>query len=66
MIPNDYETTMSAINTGKTLSDVAWKSSVMENFRELAALLLHKEVTKKGKSLFALNPFTSWGKSCTE
>ncbi len=23
MIPNDYETTMSAINTGKTLSDVA-------------------------------------------
>jgi pilus assembly protein CpaE len=63
MIPNDYETTMSAINTGKTLSDVAWKSPVMENFRELAAVLLHKEVTKKEKSLFTLNPFSSWGKS---
>ncbi|HEY6011318.1 MAG TPA: AAA family ATPase [Nitrospirota bacterium] len=55
MIPNDYETTMSAINTGKTLSDVAWKSSVMENFRELAALLLHKELPKKEKSLFPLS-----------
>ncbi len=65
MIPNDYETTMSAINTGKTLADVAWKSSVMENFRELAAILLHKEVAKKEKSLFTLNPFASWGKSST-
>ncbi len=58
MIPNDYETTMSAINTGKTLSDVAWKSAVMEHFRELAALLLQKEVPKKEKSLFpTLNLF---------
>ncbi len=63
MIPNDYETTMSAINTGKTLSDVALKSAVMDNFRELAALLLHKEVPKKEKPLFTLNPFTSWAKS---
>jgi pilus assembly protein CpaE len=61
MIPNDYETTMSAINTGKTLSDVAWKSAVMEHFRELAALLLHKEVPRKEKSLFTtLNLFASW------
>jgi pilus assembly protein CpaE len=55
LIPNDYETTMSAINTGKTLSDMALKSAVMENFRELAALLLHKEVPKKEKSRFPLN-----------
>jgi pilus assembly protein CpaE len=55
MIPNDYETTMSAINTGKTLSDMALKSDVMENFRELAAVLLHKKVPKKEKSLFSLN-----------
>jgi pilus assembly protein CpaE len=55
MIPNDYETTMSAINTGKTLSDMALNSAVMENFRELAALLLHKKVPKKGKSIFSLN-----------
>jgi pilus assembly protein CpaE len=54
MIPNDYETTMSAINTGKTISDTALKSAVMENFRELAALLLHKETPKKEKSLFPL------------
>ncbi len=66
MIPNDYETTMSAINTGKTLSDVAWKSAVMEHFRDLAAVLLHKEVAKKEKSLFTLNPFTAWGKISTE
>jgi pilus assembly protein CpaE len=66
MIPNDYETTMSAINTGKTLSDVAWKSAVMENVRELAALLLHKEAPRKEKSLFTLNPFASWGKSSTD
>ncbi len=55
MIPNDYETTMSAINTGKSISDMALKSAVMENFRELAALLLHKEAPRKGKSIFPLN-----------
>jgi pilus assembly protein CpaE len=54
MIPNDYESTMSAINTGKTLSDVAIKSTVMEHFRELAALLLHKEWVRKDKSTFSL------------
>ncbi len=54
MIPNDYETTMSAINSGKTISDMALKSAVMENFRELAAFLLHKEIPKKEKSLFPL------------
>ena len=53
MIPNDYESTMSAINSGKTLSDVALKSAIMENFQDLAALLLHKEVTKKDKSPFS-------------
>ena len=63
MIPNDYETTMSAINAGQTISDVALKSAIMDNFRELAALLLHKEVPRKEKSPFTLNPFTSWGKS---
>ncbi len=54
MIPNDYETTMSAINTGKTLADVDLKSEVMENFRELAAALLHKEIIKKERSPFSL------------
>lgn len=62
MIPNDYETTMSAINTGKTISDVAMKSAVMENFRELAALLLHREAPRKEKSIFCLNPLNFLGK----
>ncbi len=53
MIPNDYETTMSAINTGKTLSDAGLKSSLMESFRKLAALLLNKEAVKKEKSSFS-------------
>jgi pilus assembly protein CpaE len=54
LIPNDYETTMSAINTGKTLADMALKSAVMENFTELAALLLNKKIPSKGKSLFSM------------
>ncbi len=53
MIPNDYETTMAAINNGKTLADVSRKSSVMENFRELAGVLLHKKAVKKDKSPFS-------------
>ena len=54
MIPNDYETTMSAINTGKTLADVAAvKSEVLDNFKKLAAVLLHKEIVKKEKSSFS-------------
>ncbi len=55
LIPNDYEATMSAINTGRTLSDMPQKSDVTENFRELAALLLHKEIPRKAKSLFPLH-----------
>ena len=54
LIPNDYETIMSSINTGKTLSDTALKSGVMEHFRELADLLLNKEAVKKEKSAFSL------------
>lgn len=42
-IPNDYETVMSAINTGKSLSGSAWQSPVARKFRELAEGLLQKE-----------------------
>jgi pilus assembly protein CpaE len=62
MIQNDYEMTMSAINTGKTISDVAWKSVVMENFRELSALMLHREAPRKGNPLLNLNPLNFFGK----
>ncbi len=54
MVANDYEMTMSAINTGKTLAEVGLNSPIMENFENLAALLLNKEAVKKEKSAFSL------------
>ncbi len=46
-IPNDYKTTMSAINQGKALPQFAAKSAVTKNLKELAATLALKE--QKGK-----------------
>ncbi|UCF82899.1 MAG: AAA family ATPase [Desulfobacteraceae bacterium] len=46
-IPNDYKTTMSAINQGKALPQFAAKSAVTKNLKELAAILALKE--QKGK-----------------
>lgn len=40
MIPNDYKTTMSAINQGKTLLEVAPKQEVTRSFCQLADKLL--------------------------
>ena len=42
-IPNDYKTTMSAINQGKALPQFAAKSAVTKNLKELAATLAPKE-----------------------
>ncbi len=42
LIPNDYNTTMSAINQGKTLSSVAQGEQITKNFRELASVFLQK------------------------
>jgi pilus assembly protein CpaE len=42
-IPNDYKTTMSAINQGKALAQFAAKSAVTRNLKELAATLALKE-----------------------
>jgi pilus assembly protein CpaE len=36
LIPNDYPTTMSAINQGKALSAVAHEAEISQNFRDLA------------------------------
>ncbi len=47
-IPNDYKTTMSAINQGKALPQFAAKSAVTKNLKELAATLALKE-QKGGK-----------------
>ena len=51
-IPNDYPTTMSAINQGKTLSAVAPNAEVSRNLRELASTFVEKEEKEKGKGGF--------------
>jgi pilus assembly protein CpaE len=51
-VPNDYPTTMSAINQGKTLSSVAPGAEVSKNVRELASRLLEKGEKEKGKGRF--------------
>jgi pilus assembly protein CpaE len=51
-VPNDYPTTMSAINQGKTLSAVAPGAEVSRNLRELASTFIEKEEKEKGKGGF--------------
>ncbi|MCK5426650.1 MAG: AAA family ATPase [Thermodesulfovibrionia bacterium] len=56
-IPNDYSTTVSSINQGKTLSMVAKKAEVSKNLRDLASIFLtsplfEKEEKKKEKNGF--------------
>jgi pilus assembly protein CpaE len=51
-VPNDYPTTMSAINQGKTLSAVAPSAEVSKNLRELASTFIEKEEKEKGKGGF--------------
>ncbi len=54
-VPNDYPTTMSAINQGKTLAAVAPGAEVSKNIRELALQFLDREERErkeKGKGGF--------------
>jgi pilus assembly protein CpaE len=51
-IPNDYPTTMSAINQGKTLSTVAPGAEVSKNIKELASQFVEREEKEKGKGRF--------------
>ena len=52
-IPNDYKTTMSAINQGKVLSDIDPGAQVTKSIKDLAAALTQKEKErKKTRSLF--------------
>ncbi|WP_459938858.1 AAA family ATPase [Desulfonatronum parangueonense] len=46
-IPNDYQTTVSAINKGKPLSRFAPKEQITKNFRELADALVVKADVKE-------------------
>jgi len=49
-IPNDYKTTMSAINRGKPLHEISPRAEITKNLEELADSLLQggREVEKKG------------------
>ena len=49
IVPNDYLTTMSAINLGKTLSNVSGGSEISKNFVALAAKFREKEAKGIGK-----------------
>ena len=50
-IPNDYRSTISAINQGKSLSQIAPKAAVTESFGHLAELLSKGEVQQKKGSM---------------
>jgi pilus assembly protein CpaE len=50
-VPNDYPTTMSAINQGKTLSAVAPTAEVSKNLKSLASVFLEGEGEPKEKSI---------------
>ena len=50
-VPNDYPTTMSAINQGKTLSAVAPAAEVSKNLKSLASVFLEGEGGPKEKSI---------------
>lgn len=47
VIPNDYQTTMSAINQGKMLFEMAGKEEITENFKKLSELV--PEISDKAK-----------------
>ena len=57
LIPNDYKTTMSAINQGKALNDISPKAPITKNLTGLADSLLggvqgHRKKKEKGKRFF--------------
>ncbi len=43
IIPNDYGTTMSAINNGKPLSKIAPRSKIVKSFKEMAEIMFPRE-----------------------
>jgi pilus assembly protein CpaE len=50
-VPNDYPTTMSAINQGKTLSAVAPTAEVSKNLKSLASVFLESQGELKEKTI---------------
>ncbi len=60
-IPNDYKTTLSAINQGKTLLEIAPRAEVTRAIGELARALGPAGEGRKARGLFGI-PFLSAGK----
>lgn len=52
LIPNDYLTTMSAINQGKTLASISRGAEISKSFQELASSFLEKAPKEKEKKGF--------------
>jgi pilus assembly protein CpaE len=57
-VPNDYKTTLAAINQGKTLLETAPKAAVTRSVLDLAQALVPAEETNKKKGLFGLKLLT--------
>jgi pilus assembly protein CpaE len=53
LIPNDYSTTMNAINKGQPLPVIASRADVTKNFKKLAQTLRTEERQEKKTSLFS-------------
>jgi len=51
-IPNDYQTTMSAINQGKDLSSIAPGAEISRSFKKFSSLFLEEAATEESKSGF--------------
>ena len=49
IIPNDYGTTMSAINNGKPLSKIAPKSKIVKSFKEMTEIMFPKDKAEPKK-----------------
>jgi pilus assembly protein CpaE len=54
IIPNDYQTTMSAINQGKPLSKVAPNAQITQNFDNFAEVFISPEEEKEPKKKFRI------------
>jgi len=49
IIPNDYGTTMSAINNGKPLFEIAPRSKIVKSFEEMAEIMFPREKAESKK-----------------
>jgi pilus assembly protein CpaE len=54
VIPNDYRTTMSAINQGKPLSKIAPKAQITQNFEDLAEVFVCPEMEQGQNKKFRI------------